>query len=214
MPTDAARAKMRQEQAERRRIEARLAECGADFIHSAPAPDGAEVSTDERIARVCTFFNAVPHVRNGEYSTPAWDDSYRRYTWWANPGQCLHGLTRNANGNYRQGRQVNPSEDGIKCPLVSQIEAASGIPGVGYLYDHMTYLLIADRRRVWLTQPYMETPPDVARNIEDAFRVGSGRDLDALVLGSGVSWYNPPRSTMIAIAEPAAIEIIADAMRK
>lgn len=205
---------MRAESAEERRIKDALTEFGAEFIYIDARIDDM-AGTDERIARVRAFFEAVPNVRNGRYSTPVWgDDQDRRYNWWANPGQCLHGLTRNANGNYRQGRQVNPSEIGIGCPLVSQIEAASGIPGVGYLYDHMTYLLIADRRRVWLTEPYMETPPGLVRHIEEAFRMGSDAALDAVVLGSDASWWNPPKTTLIAIAEPPAIEIIANAMKQ
>lgn len=205
---------MHAERAEDRRIEDALTEFDAEFVYLDTRLDDV-AGTDERIARVRAFFEAVPNVRNGKYSTPVWGDKQdRRDTWWANPGQCLHGLTRNENGNYRQGRQVNPSEFRTGCPLVSQIEAASGIPGVGYLYDHMTYLLIADRRRVWLTQPYKETPPEVAHSIEDAFHVGSDGDLGAVVLGSEASWWNPPATTLIAIAEPPAIEIIANAMRR
>ena len=192
---------MRAERAEDLRIKDALAEFGAEFIYIDTRLDDI-AGTDERIARVRAFFEAVPNVRDGR--------SYE----WANRGECLHGLTRNANGNYRQGRQLNPSEDGIECPLVSQIEAASGIPGVGYLYDHMTYLLIADRRRVWLTEPYMETPPGLVRHIEDAFRMGSDAALDAVVLGSDASWWNPPKTTLIAIAEPPAIKIIANAMKR
>lgn len=209
--TDDTRSAIREEQAERRRINARLAECGADFLYVTPARDDEGVSTDERIARACAFFDAVPHVRNGAYDAPVRDDSYRRYNRWANGGECLHGLTRNANGNYRQGRQWHPSERGITCPLVSQIKTEAGAGGVGHLYDHMTYLLIADGRRVWLMEPYMELSPQDAQELERVFRVGSEGELDALVLGSSVSWYNPPASTLIAIAEPPAIAIIADA---
>ena len=203
MSSDEARARMRAERAEDLRIEDALTEFGAEFINIDTRLNDI-AGTDERIRRVRAFFEAVPNVRDGQYSMP----------WWANPGQCLHGLTRNANGNYRQGRQVNPSEVRTGCPMVSQIEAASGIPGVGYLYDHMNYLLIADSRRVWLTEPYMETPPEVARHIEEAFRVGSDGALGAVVLGSEASWWNPPATTLIAIAEPPVIEIIANAMRR
>lgn len=211
--TNDALSNFQEERAERRRIDARLAERGADFLDVTPARDDAEVGTDERIARACAFLDALPQVRNGRYSASPWDDSYRTYNSWANLGHCLHGLTRNANGNYRQGRQGNRSERWT-CPLVDRIEAETGVPGAGHLYDHMTYLLIADRRRVWFMEPYMELSPREAQDLAQGFRVGSDGELDLLVLGSSVSWYNPPASTLIAIAEPPAIAIIADAMRR
>ena len=199
--SDDTRARIRAERVEERRIEGVLAELGAEFVYL-DARIGDVAGTDERIARVRAFFEAVPNVRDG-----------RPYEW-ANRGECLHGLTRNENGNYRKGLQWYPSERGRTCPLVDQTNKALSEVGVLGIYDHMTYLRIADGRRVWLTQPYMETPQDVASNVEEAFRTGSDGALGAIVLGSDASWWNPPTTTLIAIAEPPAIEIIASAMRK
>lgn len=199
--SDGTRARIRAERVEERRIEGVLAELGAEFVYLDARIDDV-AGTDERIARVRAFFEAVPKVRDG-----------RPYEW-ANRGECLHGLTRNENGNYRKGLQGYPFERGRTCPLVDQTSKALSEVGVLGIYDHMTYLRIADGRRVWLTQPYMETPQDVASNVEEAFRTGSDGALGAIVLGSDASWWNPPTTTLIAIAEPPAIEIIASAMRK